>query len=313
MKRLLIAAVGLALVVGVVVGGMVGNPFGRSAPASAAGVGGRLISLGTVTVPAFSSAAFPIVDAKDCAQVRAMISSPGSGTMMPWFNMSPDGTTVVAGSALVPEYGYDGSGASILFDGAWPYFQLRVISNLPSPADVSGWLWCTTSPASSGRLIELGTVYDVNDAVFPIVDVRDCAQITAMARAPDELGYTMSLESNGSPDGTTTVMNAEGLNQHAFVEDGASSVGDLFRGAWPYFQLKVHSSDPAQSDITAWLWCATSPTYAVGGIAELPALAGPAGTSGMGGATYAVLAGAAAGVLAFAVLATLSVKRWRAM
>jgi hypothetical protein len=30
----------------------------------------------------------------------------------------------------------------------------------------------------------------------------------------------------------------------------------------------------------------------------------------MGSATYAVLAGAAAGVLAFAVLATLSVKRW---
>jgi hypothetical protein len=39
------------------------------------------------------------------------------------------------------------------------------------------------------------------------------------------------------------------------------------------------------------------------------ALAASAGTSGMGGTTYAVLAGAAAGVLAFAVLATLSVKR----
>ena len=48
----------------------------------------------------------------------------------------------------------------------------------------------------------------------------------------------------------------------------------------------------------------------VGGIAELPAVAGT-GTSGMGGATYAVLAGAAAGVLAYAVLATLSVRRWR--
>ena len=57
--------------------------------------------------------------------------------------------------------------------------------------------------------------------------------------------------------------------------------------------------------------CCGTATYAVGGFAELPALAGPAGTSGMGGTTYAVLAGAAAGVLAFAVLATLSVKRWR--
>ena len=50
---------------------------------------------------------------------------------------------------------------------------------------------------------------------------------------------------------------------------------------------------------------------AVGGFAELPAVAGSSGTSGMGGPTYAVLAGAAAGVLAFAVLATLSVRRWR--
>ena len=47
----------------------------------------------------------------------------------------------------------------------------------------------------------------------------------------------------------------------------------------------------------------------VGGIAEFPAVAGPAGTSGMGSGTYAVLAGGAAGVLAFAVLGTLAVKR----
>jgi hypothetical protein len=53
-----------------------------------------------------------------------------------------------------------------------------------------------------------------------------------------------------------------------------------------------------------------SPT-AVGGIAELPTVAGPTGTSGGGGATYAVLASAAAGVLAFAVLAALWVRRWR--
>ena len=46
---------------------------------------------------------------------------------------------------------------------------------------------------------------------------------------------------------------------------------------------------------------------------KTPALAsGPgAATTGMGSASYAVLAGAAAGVLAFAVLATLSVKRLR--
>jgi Zn-dependent M28 family amino/carboxypeptidase len=53
--------------------------------------------------------------------------------------------------------------------------------------------------------------------------------------------------------------------------------------------------------------CGSSP--AVGGIAELPAVAGPTGTSGMGGAMYAVLVGVAVGVLAFAALATLSIKR----
>jgi hypothetical protein len=51
------------------------------------------------------------------------------------------------------------------------------------------------------------------------------------------------------------------------------------------------------------------PNDAASGFAEFPGLAGLSATSGMGGATYAVLAGAAAGVLAFAVLAALSVKR----
>jgi hypothetical protein len=40
------------------------------------------------------------------------------------------------------------------------------------------------------------------------------------------------------------------------------------------------------------------------------AVLAPTGASGMGGATYAVLAGAAAGLLAFAVLATPAL-RWR--
>lgn len=47
----------------------------------------------------------------------------------------------------------------------------------------------------------------------------------------------------------------------------------------------------------------------VGGIAELPAVAGPSGTSRIGSSTYAVLAGAAAGVVAFVALATLAVTR----
>jgi len=52
MQRITVAAVAFALVVGVIVGGMVGNPFDGKASASTAAVGGRLIELGTVNVPA---------------------------------------------------------------------------------------------------------------------------------------------------------------------------------------------------------------------------------------------------------------------
>jgi len=67
--------------------------------------------------------------------------------------------------------------------------------------------------------------------------------------------------------------------------------------------LLAHASRAYFDDVTVWL------NNPVGGFGEFPPLAGPAGTSGRGSATYAVLAGAAAGVVAFAVVATLSVKR----
>jgi hypothetical protein len=74
----------------------------------------------------------------------------------------------------------------------------------------------------------------------------------------------------------------------------------------------AHVADcDGSGDYPTKVCCAAQAAPPVGGIAELPAVGGAPGTgaSGMGGATYAVLAGAAAGVLAFAVLATLSVKR----
>jgi len=200
MRRVAIAAVGLALVMGIIVGGMVGNPFGRSAPASAAGVGGRLISLGTLTaVPTTAVVDYPIVDVQDCAEITAMGQGSTDGVFgwAPWY-ISPDGTRSIGGS-----------------------------------------VWTNPVQASVDGLM------------------------TASA----------------------TVM-----------------------GRYEYIQPRVQNGVEHVQDITLWLWCATSPSYAVGGIAELPALAG-AGGSGMGGTTYAVLAGAAAGVLAFAVLATLAVKK----
>jgi len=212
MRRLGIVAVGLALVVGVVVGGIIGNSFDGKASASTAAVGGRLISLGTQTV------------------------------------------------------GDD-----------WQYHS-------------------------------------------PMVEVSDCSSMKLMARAPQ--GETSGLQPDSlytSPDGVARMgVGNEWPGPSPFEEvfqsalDGfATLYATVGRMPLPYAQFNI-SAEPGAT-VTAWVWCATttSPSYAVGGIAELPALAGPAGTSGMGGATYAVLAGAAAGVLAFAVLATLSVKRWR--
>ena len=209
MKRLIIAAVGLALAVGIIIGGIVGNPFDGAASASTAAVSGRLISLGTQT----------------------------------------------------------------------------------------------GVPGNNG------------DAVFPLVDVSDCGQMRLMASAPHTSGIGLHYKVNTSPDGTKAIRagtayidfiaDAEG------VVDGYSTTSGTIQSPHRYIGVLVQNHDASPTDITAWIWCVTSSAYAVGGFAEVPALAGAPGTgaSGMGGATYAVLAGAAAGVLAFAVLATLSVRK----
>lgn len=70
------------------------------------------------------------------------------------------------------------------------------------------------------------------------------------------------------------------------------------------------TSGSVVSDWPCAICCATGPSV-VGGIAEPPAAASVpgAGTSGIGSGTYAVLAGAAAGVLSFLVLTTLYARR----
>jgi hypothetical protein len=206
MKRLAIVAVGLALVVGIGVGGIVGNPFGYKASASTAAVGGRLIELGTIQVP----------------------------------------------------------------------------------------------PQTTGE--------------YSMMDVRDCAQLYAMFQASDNLqpGTLAGGTFWTSPDGSKRVGATQVNGGAAAAIDGVSTLSVAMLERPPYVQPSVWNGPTTiTTNVTGWLWCVTSPSYAVGGFAELPPLAGPPGGSGMGGATYAVLAGAAAGVLAFAVLATLSVKRRR--
>ena len=150
MKRLGIVAVGLALVVGIVVGGMVGNPFGRSAPASAAGVGGRIISLGTVNLPPGDPHEFAIVDVRDCASLYVMYQASDTCTIdIPSnrFWSSPDGSTRV-GQVYVSGVGgpqLDGhSTVSAQVVEHPPYVQPLVNNACGITTNVTGWLWCAT-------------------------------------------------------------------------------------------------------------------------------------------------------------------------
>jgi hypothetical protein len=116
--------------------------------------------------------------------------------------------------------------------------------------------------------------------------------------------------------GVWTLVGSAEMNQlTALICAQAKPEDSIFGEFYPYSDstnFRVHDEALGHViDHEPCAICCASGSFAVGGIAELPALAGAPGTgaSGMGGATYAVLAGAAAGVLAFAVLAALSVKR----
>jgi hypothetical protein len=143
---------------------------------------------------------------------------------------------------------------------------------------------------------------------------------SAQPAAPNS--YVRTTTSGSSPSGSLWNIRAE-CDPGDAATGGGFDVGNqelvVARASYPVltdgvptgWEVDAYRYQGGTIDsIVVYVTCLTSPTYAVGGIAELPAVAGT-GTSGMGGATYAVLAGAAAGVLAFAVLATLSVRRWR--
>jgi len=146
-----------------------------------------------------------------------------------------------------------------------------------------------------------------------MTDVSDCADVLLMARGSTYTGAGLTLDAYTSPDGTTRVPVTLATPRTENNVDAVPTASMTLPGHYRYLQPRVNNNvggGGPSIDVTAWIWCATSPSYAVGGFAEYPAVAGTSG-SGMGGATYAVLAGTAAGVLAFAVLATLTVRRWR--
>jgi len=149
----------------------------------------------------------------------------------------------------------------------------------------TGHILLIATPIKSG-----GTPEHLGCVVFEITD------ITAAQVRRDAGGQAVQLARITGDDGS--------LGPGLCTYDPASQTGVLM-------VLHILSADPFDLEFSlraTGVHPDVSPSP-VGGIAELPALAGPPGGSGGGSATYAVLAGAAAGVLAFAVLATLSVKR----
>jgi len=158
MKRLIIAAVGLALVVGIIIGGIVGDTFGRSS-ASAATAGGRLISLGTQTLSPCQQYVSPLAAVSDCSQlvVMAVTSNPNLGvTLEGSAATSPDGTIRITTSEAVTEI--NGGYGRIL--KPYPYVSVNLdVACGVGTTNVTGWLWCATSASNT-----VGGIAEVPDA-----------------------------------------------------------------------------------------------------------------------------------------------------
>ena len=102
-------------------------------------------------------------------------------------------------------------------------------------------------PPPTGRLIELGAIDAPGDnpiVQFPLVDVRDCSQVSAMAERAEGGGITIR-DLRVSTDGT-----------NLFATDFLVNVGSAaLLGSWPFVQFKAQSGG-GSTTITAWIWCA---------------------------------------------------------
>lgn len=119
------------------------------------------------------------------------------------------------------------------------------VGNMPAVQDVN----VVSMPTSQGRLIEVGTLpAPANGSVqFPVVDVRDCSQSSAMAE-------TAQIPEGGAVEFTNLSVSTDGTNMFfTGFGGGVGSVASL--GSWPFVQFGVRHSGDA-TDITAWVWCA---------------------------------------------------------
>jgi hypothetical protein len=154
-----------------------------------------------------------------------------------------------------------------------------------------------------------GAILSVGSATLPTAAGQNANGVCIVMRGTGDGHNTATLLTNAAGCGAT--LPTVGAGGHSVWADWGTN-NCVAPGDTVTIQFKSVKGGGA---VTAVYWSLADGSVfvqggSVGGFAELPAVA-ETGASGMGGATYAVLAGAAAGVLAFAVLATLAVRRWR--
>ena len=103
-------------------------------------------------------------------------------------------------------------------------------------------------PPPEGRLIELGPlpVAGSSTALFPLVDTRDCSEISAAIKEPAQSGFNAPFVS----------MDGSAIFRAFFVTHSGGVGSPALLGAWPFVQLEVSNSEAVPVDITAWIWCA---------------------------------------------------------
>lgn len=106
---------------------------------------GRLIELGTQTVPGGGSFHTPFADVSDCQRVTLMAkSSSGFPTGASIEYMSPDGTTRITAPNIGGAQGSGGGTySSHNIEIVMPFISLQASNgNLGTPTDLTAWIWC---------------------------------------------------------------------------------------------------------------------------------------------------------------------------
>ena len=117
---------------------------------------------------------------------------------------------------------------------------------------VRGTMTEAAKPAPVGRLIEMTLPVSGNSNVqFPLVDTRDCSQVSVAAKTA-LVGNAQFETFSISLDGTTLIGPMDQF--HVVSQAVAGAVTQL--GPWPFVQVEVNNPAGANTTMTLSIWCA---------------------------------------------------------